>query len=446
VHIYGKSPAFDKAIHTPLLDGIDSFDTHYSLWLNDDGTLGSLGEVMLSDEIVGAEIRRYGFSNKEKFSVNNMDKLLSVSDSAKSFIDENLNKIARIDRPPVSAMNQRPAIGYWEAFQTDHRTYFLTTLANGTLQALMPLSLNYRLSDDYKPRFGRTVIRGDLWKGFHQDMGNVAKEGDMVFANGKKPVRLIKQLLKWAHKDKTVTILDFFSGSATTAHAVMQLNAEDGGKRRHIMVQLPEPCDEKSEAYKAGYQTIAEIGKERIRRAGQKILSEWHAKRGTSPDHLPLVTEHSGGTPPDIGFRVLKIDSSNFRDVTRTPDELDQAELSLHTEHIKPDRTPQDLLFQVLVDWGVDLALPIREEKITAESTNSKGKKESKEYTVYWVDDTVLAACFDAAVPESLIHAIAARKPLRAVFRDESYDDDSTRINVEQIFKLLSPNTEVKSL
>lgn len=261
-----------------------------------------------------------------------------------------------------------------------------------------------------------------------------------------KPVKLLRMCCELAGLSDGSIILDFFSGSATTAHAVMQLNAEDCGKRRNIMVQLPEPCDEKSEAYKAGYQTIAEIGKERIRRAGQKILSEWHAKQAAAAENLKLETENSGGTPPDIGFRVLKIDSSNFRDVQRTPDELDQAELSLHTEHIKPDRTPQDLLFQVLVDWGVDLSLPIREENITAESTNSKGKKESKEYTVYWVDENVLAACFDAAVPESLIHTIAARKPLRAVFRDESYDDDSTRINVEQIFKLLSPGTEVKSL
>jgi adenine-specific DNA-methyltransferase len=299
----------------------------------------------------------------------------------------------------------------------------------------------------------KTRLTGKVIRSVQDDKEVSSRRGTAIFEAlipGKifpfpKPTDLIKRFCSIAAWNEHI-ILDFFSGSATTAHAVMQLNAEDGGKRRHIMVQLPEPCDEKSEAYKAGYQTIAEIGKERIRRAGQKVLSEWHAKRGTSPDHLPLVTEHSGGTPPDIGFRVLKIDSSNFRDVTRTPDELDQAELSLHTEHIKPDRTPQDLLFQVLVDWGVDLALPIREEKITAESTNSKGKQESKEYTVYWVDENVLAACFDAAVPESLIHSIAARKPLRAVFRDESYDDDSTRINVEQIFKLLSPATEVKSL
>ena len=164
-------------------------------------------------------------------------------------------------------------------------------------------------------------------------------------------------------------ILDFFSGSATTAHAVMQLNAEDGGKRRHIMVQLPEPCDEKSEAFKAGYKTIAEIGKERIRRAGKKILQEWQAKQAKEQsaerDLLhPPSTISDPPSPPDIGFRVLKIDSSNFRDIERPPDELDQKELALHTEHIKPDRTPEDLLFQVLVDWGVDLALPIISETL----------------------------------------------------------------------------------
>ena len=237
-------------------------------------------------------------------------------------------------------------------------------------------------------------------------------------------------------------IFDFFSGSATTAHAVMQLNAEDGGKRRHIMVQLPEPCDEKSEAFKAGYKTIAEIGKERIRRAGNNILAEWQAKQAKEkpaqgdllhPNNSEPITHNSGASPPDIGFRVLKIDSSNFADIHRTPDALDQKELALHTEHIKPERTPEDLLFQVLVDWGVDLALPITEEILD-------GKR------VFFVDGNALAACFDTGLTDDLIKAIAARKPLRAVFRDESYGDDSTRINVGQLFKLLSPATEVKSL
>jgi len=267
-------------------------------------------------------------------------------------------------------------------------------------------------------------------------------EGNSPFGTP-KPTRLIDRMLRLVTQSASDSIiLDFFSGSATTAHAVMQLNAEDGGKRRHIMVQLPEPCDEKSEAFKAGYKTIAEIGKERIRRAGQKILQEWQAKQAKeqpaqgdllSPENLKLNTENSGATAPDVGFRVLKIADSNFREIERTPEELDQKELALHTEHIKPDRTPEDLLFQVLVDWGVDLALPIVSETL-------HGKR------VFFVDENALAACFDTGLSDELVHAIATRKPLRAVFRDDGFGDDSTRINVEQIFKLLSPNTEVKAL
>jgi adenine-specific DNA-methyltransferase len=163
----------------------------------------------MADEDVGADIRRFELVDRGTFSIKNIDKLLSVSDSAKSFISKNLTKIARVDRPPVSAAGKSTQVGRWESFEVDHRTYFLTTLANGSLQALMPLSLNFRMSDDYKPRFGRTVIRGDLWKGFHQDMGNVAKEGGIAFANGKKPVRLIKQLIKWANNTRDAVVLDF---------------------------------------------------------------------------------------------------------------------------------------------------------------------------------------------------------------------------------------------
>jgi adenine-specific DNA-methyltransferase len=190
------------------------------------------------------------------------------------------------------------------------------------------------------------------------------------------------------------------------------------------MVQLPEACDEKSEAYKAGYKTIAEIAKERIRRAGTKIKSE----NATTAPNL------------DIGFRVLKIDTSNMADVYYAPDAVKQTDLVAHTDNIKPERTPEDLLFQVLVDWGVDLSLPIR-----AESMKDEGGR-MNEFTVFFVDENALAACFDAHISEDLVKQIAGRKPLRAVFRDSSYDSDSVKINVEQIFKLLSPETEVKTL
>ena len=291
-------------------------------------------------------------------------------------------------------------------------------MANGILQALMPMSLNFRMSDDYKPRFGRTVIRGDLWKGFHQDMGNVAKEGGIAFSNGKKPIRLIKQLMKWANNTRDGFILDFFAGSGTTAHAVMQANAEDGGNRKFIMVQLPEPCDDKSDAFKAGHKNIAGICKERIRRAGKSVLEG----------------ESHEAWSKDIGFRVLKVDSSNMKDVYYRPDSVTQGALFSLVDNIKEGRMGEDLLFQVMLDWGTDLLTsPIQSMTIA-------GK------TVYFVDKDALAACFEAGIDENFVKALAKHKPLRAVFRDSGFGNDSTRINVEQIFKLISPNTEVKTV
>jgi adenine-specific DNA-methyltransferase len=199
----------------------------------------------------------------------------------------------------------------------------------------------------------------------------------------------------------------------------MQLNAEDGGKRKFIMVQLPEPCDEKSEAFKAGYKTIAEIGKERIRRAGKKIKKE-----------NPITT-----TDLDTGFRVLKVDSSNMADIYYTPEAVNQDKLLWMSENIKEDRTPEDLLFQVLLDWGVDLSLPVTKETIMGKD-------------VFFVDGNALAACFDkdGGVTEDLVREVARREPLRVVFRDAGFNDDSVKINVEQIFKAISPHTEVKTI
>ncbi len=256
--------------------------------------------------------------------------------------------------------------------------------------------------------------------------------GNVVAFDTPKSVDLIARMLHIS-TGKNDIIVDFFSGSATTAHAVMQLNAEDGGKRRHIMVQLPEPCDEKSEAFKAGYKTIAEIGKERIRRAGKKILAEWQAKQASSAGNLKLETEHSAAPAPDIGFRVLKIDSSNMADVYYQPDELTQDGLMLQVDNLKPSRQPEDLLFQVLLDWGVDLALPITEEMILKRR-------------VLFVAENALAACFDTGLDEAFVKELAKRQPLRAVFRDSGYTSDATKINFEQIFKALSPHTELKTL
>lgn len=237
VHIYRRTAAFDAEVaHTPLFDGVPDYDTHYSLWLNDDGTFGSLGDQMMATPAVRAEIERLRLASRGTFSVNNMNTLLAVSEVATTFIHNNATRIARTDRPPVTAEGLEAPMGGYKAHQVGGRVYILTTLNNGTVQQVVPLSFNYRTSDDYKPRYGRTVIRGDLWKGFHQDMGNVAREGGVAFNNGKKPVRLLKQLLRWANNSPDAVILDFFGGSGSTVHAVMEMNAEDGGRRQGILV------------------------------------------------------------------------------------------------------------------------------------------------------------------------------------------------------------------
>ena len=228
-----------------------------------------------------------------------------------------------------------------------------------------------------------------------------------------KPATLIKYFLSLRineQDDSDYTVLDFFSGSATTAHAVMQLNAEDGGHRKFIMVQLPEKCDETSEAYKAGYKNICEIGKERIRRAGEKIKAE-----------SPTTTQDL-----DIGFRVLKLDDTNMKDVYYAADDYSQDMIAGLESNIKDDRTDLDLLFGCLIDWGLPLSLPYRSEQMDG-------------CTVHTYNGGDLIACFDANIPESVVKTIAKRKPLRAVFRDSGFASSPEKINVFEIFKLYMP-------
>ena len=248
----------------------------------------------------------------------------------------------------------------------------------------------------------------------------------MAVFNYTKPISLIKSLVLQATCPNSI-ILDFFSGSATTAHAVMQLNAEDGGNRKFIMVQLPEETDPKSEAYKAGYKNICEIGKERIRRAGKKIEEELKAK-STKSD---LFEGDKEVKMVDTGFRVLKVDSTNMKDVFYSPSQYNQQMLLELESNIKDDRTDIDLLYGVLLDWGVPLSLPHITEKI--------GGKD-----VHFVNETDLVACFEEHVPEEVIREIARRKPLRVVFRDSSFRNSPDKINVTEIFKTLSPETTIK--
>ena len=252
---------------------------------------------------------------------------------------------------------------------------------------------------------------------FYKEVGHsqegakeVTKLLDAGAFDGPKPVRLLTRLLTLANLKDDSIVLDFFSGSATTAHAVMQMNADKGSHIKYAMVQLPEMCDEEGTAYKAGFSTICDIGKERIRRAGDKIKSE-----------SPMTTQDL-----DIGFRVLKLDDTNMKDVYYAPDDYDQGMLAGLESNIKDDRTDLDLLFGCLIDWGLPLSLPYKSEKIDG-------------CTVHTYNDGDLIACFDANIPESVVKEIAKRKPLRAVFRDSGFASSPEKINVFEIFKLYMP-------
>ena len=229
-----------------------------------------------------------------------------------------------------------------------------------------------------------------------------------------KPTKLIYNLLKISTNNDDL-VLDFFAGSSTTADAIMKLNSEDSGHRRYILVQLPEECDSGSIAADEGYKTITDLGKERIRRAGQKIK-----------DESPLTTQDL-----DTGFRVLKLADSNMNDVYFSAGEYTQDMLTMMESNIKSDRTDLDLLFGCLIEWGLPLSMPYTSENIDG-------------CTVHTYNDGDLIACFDKNVPESVIKTIAKRKPLRAVFRDSSFADSPAKINVGEIVKMLAPDTRVK--
>jgi adenine-specific DNA-methyltransferase len=232
-----------------------------------------------------------------------------------------------------------------------------------------------------------------------------------------KPVKLIRFILGLCNLKAGDIVMDFFAGAATTAEAVMRSSAESGTNLRFAMIQIAEPVPDESDARRAGYSTVAEIAKERIRRAGKQIL-----EGDCHPDWNR-----------DVGFRVLKIDTSNMQDVYYRPDQIDQKDLLAAVDNVKPDRSAEDLLFQVLVDWGVDLTLPIQRETVQGKS-------------VFFVDGNALVACFETGVTEQLVKELASREPLRVVFRDNGFVSDAVKINVEQVFRQVSPGTDVKSI
>lgn len=388
----------DKTIGKQLLyDLRDKYDEHYSLYLRKDGSVGQLKEL-------------YDYRFPKDCSNKRPYKLAQAYAKSEEFADivrSHLADIVCSDK--VTGFNDDTIKnGFWTEVTRNDKTYLLTRDNNGKIRQLLRLSDSWGATDGFNGEQGLRKIRGDWWEGFYIDMGNVSKEGDVDFKNGKKPLRLIKQLIKFVtpYSDPDSLILDFFSGSATTAHAVMQLNAEDGGKRKYICVQLPEETPEGSEARKAGYATIPEIAKERIRRAGRKIKEE-----------SPLTTQDL-----DTGFRVFRINSGNYKDVTMQPNEYDQQMLDLFVDNIKADRTDLDLLFGAMLAWGVQLSLPMTTEEVD-------GCK------IYAVDGNGLVACFAENISENVVQAMAAKQPLRVLFRDSCFDEDKTKINIFECFK-----------
>jgi len=270
----------------------------------------------------------------------------------------------------------------------------------------------------------------NLFLGFQNMLGSKELSELAIPFDYPKPSELIKYLMFISKTNSDDLILDFFSGSATTAHAVLQLNAEDGGKLKFIMVQLPEETDESSEAYKAGYKNICEIGKERIRRAGKKILSEQKEKEPSLFENANSELD-TNNSKLDIGFRVYRLDSSNMKDVYYRPQDYKQDEMDLFEDNLKERRSPMDLLTQIMLDWGLPLSLKIKELSIS-----------NKQF--FQVAGNSLLACFDDGVDENFTKDIAKYKPLRLVCRDKSFTDDTAKENVKQLLKQLSPETEFK--
>ena len=399
--IYTKDGHRDIAKRV-LYDHRPDYDSHYTKFLKDDDTVDDLAKV---------------YYEKTGKKSGNVVEAYSKDATFKTFVESNLDKIFRYDK--TTGFNEKDfELGKIYRINRNNRSYVIQRKPTGVEQ-LMFLCDSFGKCDDFNANFGLRKIRGDWWKDFYKDMGNVSKEGDVVYANGKKPVRLMKQLVSMATTEDDI-IIDFFGGSCTTAHAVIQANAEDACNRKFIMVQLPEIIDysnkDNVKAYKDfGFVTVCDIGQERIRRAGKKIKEEG----GLTTQDL------------DVGFRVLKLDSSNMQEVYYNPSAMTQDILAMTVDNVKSDRTPLDLLFQVMLDLGIELSAKIEEHTVN-------GK------TYYAVNGNDIIACFDDDIDNDVITAIAKQNPLYAVFKDKSFATDSVGINNEQLFKTYSPSTVVK--
>lgn len=430
----------------PLLDPV-KYDNHYSKILKRQSN-GVFTEINLTDAISQRSdimqelyvLNLIDKNNASALSSTNIQSYYEYSPLFKQFVKENAENIVRVhdsvDVPKSFFEKMQDGIVY--LYTTDNRRYLVSKNGKTGVSQRIALSDKLSIADDFYETFGPTTIRGDWWAGFYLDMGNVSKEGNVNYDNGKKPVRLIKQLIDFCTEDGDI-ILDFFSGSATTAHATMEVSSGSNSKRNFIMVQLDENLDASlkdatAESKKSIVATIkfldsigqphilSEIGKERIRRASKKIAEE-------NPD-----------AKFDGGFRVLKCDSSNMKDVFYYPDEYNEPLFSNLVNNIKDDRTPEDLLFQTMLDLGILLSSKIEETTIAGKRVFTVNRSDDLD------SNADLIACFDDDVTDEVITEIAKKQPTYFVMRDSSMADDSVATNFEQIFSTYSPITTRKVL
>lgn len=424
----------------PLLDPV-KYDNHYNRYLTETAKgrycEEPLAELIERNKEITDELILLGLVKEpgRKISQTSFSEYYDLSPRFRKFINDNADRIARVHDSVDVPQHFRESMVNNEVYlySVDKRDYLVCKNDSGLVTQRILLSEKLTHADDFYRTFGPTTIRGDWWSGFYLDMGNVSKEGGVNYNNGKKPVRLIKQMIDFVAGEDDI-ILDFFSGSATTAHAVMELNAEQNLNRKFILIQLNEDLDLSLQKAAGENKTdiqqtirfldsvnrphfLSEIGKERICRAGAKILEMY-------PDAAGKL---------DTGFRVLRVDSTNMQEVYYQPAEYRQEQLDMFADNIKPDRTPEDLLFQVMLDLGVLLSSRIQETTIS-------GKK------VYDVADGFLIACFDTDINSQVITEIAKKKPYYAVFRDSGMASDSVAANFEQIFQVCSPSTIRKVL
>lgn len=421
--IYTKN-GNNKIIKNFKYDFIEGFDSHYCNWIDESNKqIIPLTELISKTPHILDRFRTFGFQPNYK----NLSKLISVDETLRNWLySESI--ASKLYRKGDKENIDSDAYPLYQLFKEGGKWYIKTE--DGTFNVFRYID-RIGICDDYFTKFGERQVRGNLWKGFSSDGGNLDKEGGVSYKGGKKPLRLIKQLLHAASEKNEEVILDFFAGSATTAHAVMQLNAENNSNRKFIMIQWPENLDES--LLKATGETktdiknqikfldeigkphsLSEIGKERIRRAGKNLLEEQKTKQDDlfSGEQKKL----------DVGFRVFKCADSNMKDVYYAPAEYSQELLLGLEDNIKEDRNDLDLLFGCMLDWGVTLDLPLRTEKVDG-------------INIHIVNEGDLVACFEKHIPESVIDHIASLLPMRVELRDSCFDEAKEKMNFFEIFK-----------